>query len=56
MNILILRALSEFYLYYRDNFKVECPTGPGNMMNIFEVGQEISRRLTSTFLRDIDGR
>ena len=56
MNILIIRALSEFYLYYGDNFKVECPTGSGNMMNLFEVGQEISRRLTSTFLRDKDGR
>jgi hypothetical protein len=56
VNILILRALMNYYLYYGDNFLIECPTGSGNKMNLFEVGNEISRRLSSIFLRDKSGR
>jgi len=56
VNILIIRALAEFYLYYGDNFKVECPTGSGQMMNLFEVAEELMKRLTSIFLRDEHGR
>jgi hypothetical protein len=43
-------------LYYGDTFKIECPTGSGNLMNLFEVAQEISDRLTRIFLRDKSGR
>ena len=39
VNVLIIRALLNFYLYYGDNFKIECPTGSGKMMNLFEVSQ-----------------
>jgi Glycosyl hydrolase family 63 C-terminal domain len=56
VNILIVRALHNFYLYYGDNFTIECPTGSGRMMNLFEVGKEIARRLGSTFTRDSEGR
>jgi hypothetical protein len=56
VNALILRALQNFYLYYGDNFKIECPTGSGKMMNLFEVSQEISSRLVGTFTRDAKGR
>ena len=56
MNALLVRALLNYYLYYGDSFKVECPTGSGQMMNLFEVAAEISRRLTSTFLRDQTGK
>ena len=56
VNALIIRALQQFYLYYGDNFKIECPTGSGNMMNLFEVSHEISNRLTRMFLRDERGR
>jgi hypothetical protein len=56
VNAMILRALLNFYLYYGDNFKIECPTGSGKMMNLFEVSQEISRRLTRIFTRDEHGR
>jgi len=56
MNSLILRALLMFFLYYGDNFKVECPTGSGNLMNLFEVTQELANRLTRIFLRDEQGR
>ena len=56
MNIMIIRALQQFYLYYGDNLKVECPTGSGRMMNLFEVSKEISDRLISTFTLDNNGR
>lgn len=56
VNMLILRALRQYYLYYGDNFTIECPTGSGNQMNLFEVAEEISRRLSSIFLEDENGR
>jgi hypothetical protein len=56
VNLLIIRALLQYYLYYGDNLKVECPTGSGNMMNLFLVAQEISNRLISIFRRDAAGR
>jgi len=52
INALIVRALHNLHLYYGDNFKIECPTGSGNMMNLSEVAGEISNRLTSIFLRN----
>jgi hypothetical protein len=56
VNMLILRGLLQFYLYYGDTFKIECPTGSGCMMNLFEVTMDIARRFTRIFLRDEDGR
>jgi hypothetical protein len=56
VNVLIIRALLQFYLYYGDNFKIECPTGSGRLMNLFDVAKEISERLIKTFLRDGQGR
>ena len=56
VNVLIIRALQSFYLYYGDNFKIECPTGSGKMMNLFEVSKEISDRLANTFLRNKQGK
>ena len=56
VNALILRALLNFYLYYGDNFKIECPTGSGKLMNLFEVSKEIADRLTRIFLPDAHGR
>ena len=56
VNLLIIRALLNFYLYYGDNFKIECPTGSCRMMNLFEVAQEIADRLARIFLRDRSGR
>ena len=56
VNAMIIRALLNFYLYYGDNFKIECPTGSGTMMNLFEVSKEIADRLSRIFLRDERGR
>ncbi len=56
VNAVLIRALLSFYLYYGDSFKVECPTGSGRQMNLFEVAAEISRRLVSIFTRGQDAR
>jgi len=56
VNVMLIRALLNFYLYYGDAFKIECPTGSGRMMNLFEVAKEIADRLTRIFLRDERGR
>jgi hypothetical protein len=56
VNALLIRALLSFYGYYGNDFKIECPTGSGNLMNLFEVAREISSRLTRIFLRDKSGR
>jgi hypothetical protein len=56
VNLLIIRALLHFYLYYGDGFRMECPTGSGREMTLFEIAREISRRLTSIFLRDASGQ
>jgi hypothetical protein len=56
VNALVIRALLQFHAYYGDSFQVECPTGSGRRMNLFEVAKEISDRLLGTFLRDASGR
>jgi hypothetical protein len=56
VNALIIRALLQYYTYYGDDFVVECPTGSGRKMNLYQVAEEIGRRLSNIFLRDKDGR
>ena len=56
INMLLIRALLSFYTFYGDSFRVECPTGSGREMNLFEVAKEIASRLSSIFLRDVNGR
>ena len=56
MNALIIRALLQFYQYYGDSFRVECPTGSGRQLNLFDVAREIVDRLASIFERDARGR
>jgi hypothetical protein len=55
MNILLIRALLQFHMYYGDKFMVEFPTGSGRQMNLFEVAKNIAMRLISIFLRDEKG-
>ena len=56
MNVLIVRALLNFYLYYGPEFTVECPTGSGQQMNLYQVAEEIGNRLARIFLRDDEGQ
>ncbi len=55
VNYLIIESLQKFHYYLGDEYKVELPTGSGNWLNLWEVSQELSRRLSRTFLRDEAG-
>jgi hypothetical protein len=56
INFLLIEALQKFHHYFGDAYRVECPTGSGRLMTLWEVSQELSRRLTAIFLRDGDGQ
>lgn len=56
VNFLIVRALLQYYMYYGDAFTIDCPTGSGRQMTLYQVAEEIARRLAGLFLRDGDGR
>jgi hypothetical protein len=56
VNALLIRSLLNLYQFYGDDFKVECPTGSGKYMTLFEVAKEIASRLSNIFLRDANGK
>jgi hypothetical protein len=56
VNYLIIESLQKFHHYLGTDYKVECPTGSGQMMTLWEVAAEISRRLNNIFLRNEEGR
>jgi Mannosylglycerate hydrolase MGH1-like glycoside hydrolase domain len=56
VNGLIIRALLQYYAYYGNEFTIECPTGSGQQMNLYQVAEQIARRLGSLFLRDGQSR
>ena len=56
VNYLLVESLQKFHYFYGDDFKVECPTGSGRIMTLWETGTELSRRLIRIFLRGDDGR
>ena len=56
VNALIIRGLLQYYAFYGNDFTIECPTGSGRHLNLYQVAEELSRRLTSIFLRDEQGR
>jgi hypothetical protein len=56
VNALIIRSLLQSYAYYGDEFTVECPTGSGKQMNLYQVAEEIGLRLAKIFLKGADGR
>ena len=55
VNALIIRALLQYHAYYGDNFRIECPTGSGNQMNLYHVAENISKRLAGIFLKNEKG-
>jgi hypothetical protein len=55
MNFLIIESLQKFHHYLGGGYKVECPTGSGRFMTLWEVAQDISQRLSRIFLRDSNG-
>lgn len=56
VNYLIIESLQKFHHYLGDEFQVECPTGSGQMMNLWEVASELSRRMMQIFSQDPTGR
>jgi hypothetical protein len=56
VNGLIVRALLQYYLFYGDDFKIECPTGSGRQLTLYQVAEEIGQRLSNIFLRNEKGR
>jgi len=56
INFLLIESLQKFHHYYGDSLKVECPTGSGQMMNLWEVAADLSRRLMRLFLRNEKGQ
>src|SRR5207245_10064505 len=56
VNYLLIESLQKFHYYLGDDYKVECPTGSGQMLTLWEVGAELSRRLSRIFLRGPDGQ
>jgi hypothetical protein len=52
INFLLIEALQKFHHYYGDDFLVECPTGSGQMLTLWQISQELSRRLNAIFVRD----
>ena len=56
VNGLIIRALLQYYIYYGDDFRVECPTGSGRQMTLYQVAEELSHRTHNIFLHDKDER
>jgi hypothetical protein len=56
VNAMIIRALLQYYAYYGDDFRVDCPTGSGQQMTLYQVAEELSRRLVKIFVRGEDGR
>ncbi len=55
MNYLLIESLQKFDFYYGDDFKIEFPTGSGKLMTLWEVSQELGKRLSNIFLRDEEG-
>ncbi len=56
VNYLVIESLQRFHHYYGDSVRVECPTGSGRSMTLWEVASELSRRLVALFLVGPDGR
>jgi hypothetical protein len=56
VNALLIRGLLNLYQFYGDDFKVECPTGSGTYLTLYDVAKEVSRRLSRIFLRDATGK
>ena len=56
VNYLIIEALQRFHYYYGNDFKVECPTGSGQFLTLYEVAEELAHRVSRLFLKGADGR
>jgi hypothetical protein len=56
VNALVIRALLQYHSYFGDSFQIECPTGSGKLMNLYQVAEEIGRRLGNIFAKNDAGQ
>jgi hypothetical protein len=56
INYLLIESLQKFHYYYGDDFKVECPTGSGQLLPLNEIANELSNRLIRLWLKDNEGK
>ena len=55
VNYLMIESLQRFHHYLGDDYQVECPTGSGCWMNLWQVASELSQRLIAIFEQDATG-
>jgi glycosyl hydrolase family 63 len=55
VNYLLIESMQKYHHYYGDEFKIECPTGSGQLVSIDAAAREIVRRPTRLFLKDKEG-
>jgi hypothetical protein len=55
LNFLLIEALQNFHFFYGDSYRVEFPTGSGNLMTLWEIATKLSERLISLFKPDASG-
>ena len=55
VNYLLIASLNRFYDYYGPDFRVEAPTGSGQMKNLREIADDLSRRLIGLSTRGPNG-
>ena len=41
VNFLLIESLQRFWMYFRNDFLIECPTGSGNQMSLLGVAREL---------------
>jgi hypothetical protein len=56
VNFLLYTSLMRLNAYYGDTFTIECPTGSGNLVTLFQVAKQLGERLIGTFVNDSSGR
>ena len=54
-NYLMIESLQRFHRYFGDDFKIQCPYGEGEPMNLWDVATKLEERMISTFIRDENG-
>jgi len=55
VNFLIIESLYRFHHYYGDDFKVEHPTGSGNLLTLRDIANDLSQRMINLFKKDDQG-
>jgi len=55
VNFLIIESLERFHHYYGEDFKVEHPTGSGNLLTLREIAHELSKRMITLFTKNAEG-